>query len=164
MTREEVEQRVQQFIAAFQTGDQQAFSEFMALCNTLVMRIVYRFFTSYHDIQEVVSEIWIKVACHLNQYDRRQPFIPWLLTITYRTCIDFLRQRCRSILLIDRLDAFTGWHGWVRSAEAEVIRSHIPFVSMLPAHRRSHIFEEYVRVSMWAQWTADGVPLPCLRC
>jgi RNA polymerase sigma-70 factor (ECF subfamily) len=80
---------VQQYLA----GNSRAFHALVHLYGHRVLRIVKKMVYSYHDVEDLHNEIWLKVAQHLHKFDTSLPFHSWLYRIASNACIDFLRKR-----------------------------------------------------------------------
>lgn len=86
---QEAAKLVQQYLA----GNAHAFHSLVQLYGQRVLRIVKKMVFSYHDVEDLHNEIWLKVAQHLHKFDTSLPFHSWLYRIASNACIDFLRKK-----------------------------------------------------------------------
>lgn len=78
------------------SGDEDAWSEFVQIYQPVVQRFIQRHGLQDADAAEVTQEVLIRVAKSIESWDRshsRATFRGWLYTITRNIAIDFLRKK-----------------------------------------------------------------------
>jgi RNA polymerase sigma-70 factor (ECF subfamily) len=88
MNREAV-RLIQQFLG----GDSRSFHSLVQLFGQRLSRLVRKMVHSYHDVEDLYNEIWLRVAQNLHKFDPNLPFHSWLFRIAANACIDFLRKK-----------------------------------------------------------------------
>jgi RNA polymerase sigma-70 factor, ECF subfamily len=58
------------------------------------------------EVEDVVQEVYLRLVAALPGFRFDSPVLPWLLSITRRTCADLVRRRSRRRRLLDRCSAF----------------------------------------------------------
>lgn len=92
-----------QQIQNFLEGDSRAFHALVELFEKRVLRIVKKMVYTYHDVEDLHNEIWLKVAQNLHKFDQSLPFHSWLYRLASNVCIDFLRKKREIIMEDDQL-------------------------------------------------------------
>lgn len=88
-----IEQTDQQLIAAYQNGDEQAFTELVNRHLTPIYHFVYRLTGNPHEADDITQDTFFKVWQHLKNYRTGDNFKTWLYTIARRTAIDWFRKK-----------------------------------------------------------------------
>ena len=76
-------------------GDAQAFDDLFHRNHARIFGLCFRFLGSHHDAEDVVQEVFIKVARALPQFQGRSSVRTWLYRIACRTASDWVRSRRR---------------------------------------------------------------------
>lgn len=87
------ESRWRALMALAQDGDQAAYGELLSDLFPVLRRFVMRRWPNAHDTEDVVQEILVSIHTVRQTYDRRRPFMPWLMTIAARRVADAARSR-----------------------------------------------------------------------
>lgn len=77
---------------AAQDGDQSAYGALLAEILPMLRVIVRRKWGSQQDVDDIVQDILLSLHGVRHTYDPGRPFLPWLLTITYRRIADAARR------------------------------------------------------------------------
>lgn len=97
MDYREWDRQAVEWIGRFRAGEDEAFRCLVETYSSAVMRLVSRLAFSHHDRQDMLNEIWLKVARQLHRYDPSRPFHSWLFAVAVRTAIDYSRKRKRQL-------------------------------------------------------------------
>ncbi len=73
-------------------GDNEAFAELVGLYQTLVASVAWRYGIPQQEIEDVVSEIFIKVYRNLHQYRPDHRFSTWLYRLAANHTVDHVRR------------------------------------------------------------------------
>lgn len=92
-----------QHIQMYLAGNSRSFQALVQLFGPRVLGIVRKMVYSYHDVEDLHNEIWLKVAQHLHKFDTTLPFHSWLYRIASNACIDFLRKKKEIAMEDDQL-------------------------------------------------------------
>lgn len=76
-------------------GNTGAFEALIVRHQARVFGSVRRYLMSESDVEDVVQQIFVKAFTKLASYRREAPFEHWLMRLSVRTCLDFLRSRAR---------------------------------------------------------------------
>jgi RNA polymerase sigma-70 factor (ECF subfamily) len=109
---------------------------------------------------DLAQETYLRALRALPSYEARAPFRPWLLSIARRTCMDALRRRSRSRLLLTRLRG--GLSDTVPDASGDVGGSDL--LSRLdPDRRAAFVLTQLLGVSYAEAATICNVPVGTIR-
>ena len=72
-------------------GDAAAFDQLVLRFQGPVHRCCWRMLRSAH-AEDVTQETFIRAFVHFDRFDPDRPFLPWLLAIARRLCLDLLRR------------------------------------------------------------------------
>jgi RNA polymerase sigma factor (sigma-70 family) len=89
----------QQLLAAYMSGDRDAFDRIFAQFGQEVFRVVRRFFFSPFDQDEAFQEVWLQLHRTRSRFDlnRHEEFGAWLKQVARNRCIDLLKARSRRV-------------------------------------------------------------------
>lgn len=82
-------------VEAILRGDRDAFAELVRKYQTLVAGVAWRYGIRRDDIEDVVSEVMIKVYRNLHQYRPDYPFSTWLYRLAANHILDHSRRSRR---------------------------------------------------------------------
>ena len=127
-------------------GDQGAFERIVTEYQKLVASIAWRYGVRQEDIEDVVSEVFIKTYRNLHLFRPDHPFSTWLYRLAANHVIDHGRrkrkERARSEMPREIADnAPTAREGLEKMERAALLRSAL---EELPRHYREVIFLVYV--------------------
>ena len=83
-------------VAALAVKDNDAFIELYNKFFPLVYGMIYARIKDISATDDIVSEIFMKVALNLDKYDRKFAFSTWLFAIAHNTLIDYFRRQKRN--------------------------------------------------------------------
>ncbi|MGD8190609.1 RNA polymerase sigma factor [Brevibacillus ginsengisoli] len=138
-----------QYIQQFLHGDSTAFQQLVQMFGKRVLRIIQKMIYSYHDVQDLNNEVWLKVAQNLHKYDQTYPFHSWLYRLVSNTCIDFLRKKREITMEDDQLHHQINKAVLNNNPEEEFIQKE--FVSQL--HELLHHLDETDRLIVTLRFT-----------
>lgn len=87
-----VEQRL---VRSALEGDHQAFAELVSRHQRLVASVAWRYGVRREEIEDLVSEVFIKVFRNLHRYRAEHPFSTWLYRLAANHVLDHGRRRQR---------------------------------------------------------------------
>ncbi len=73
-------------------GDRHAFARLIAEFQKAVFSVAIRLLCNEEDAKDATQETFIKVWCHLKEYDSSKKFATWLYSIVTNHCMDKLRS------------------------------------------------------------------------
>jgi RNA polymerase sigma-70 factor (ECF subfamily) len=79
-------------VASVLHGDQEAFAGLVRRHQSLVAGVAWRYGTRRDDVEDVVSEVFLKVYRNLGQYRPDHPFATWLYRLTANHVMDRARR------------------------------------------------------------------------
>jgi len=76
-------------------GDVRAFEELLAAYQRMVAAVAWRYGVRRDDLEDVVSEVFVKVHRNLDRYRPDHPFSTWLYRLASNHAIDHVRRRAK---------------------------------------------------------------------
>ena len=92
MDRSEEQDVIQDVLA----GDAAAFEKLITKYQPRVFATARKYARRESEVEDIVQEIFIKAYKKLNTYRQEAPFEHWIMTISVRTCYDYLRSHQRN--------------------------------------------------------------------
>ena len=80
-------------VARVQTGDRQAFREFIEKYQRLVAAIVFRMVYNAADREDICQNVFLKIFAHIGQFEGGSRISAWIGRIASNTCINHLRKK-----------------------------------------------------------------------
>jgi RNA polymerase sigma factor (sigma-70 family) len=90
-----VEQRARDAITAVRAGRTDAFAEIVELYEAEVMTLALALMRDRGGAEELAQDAFVRAYRHLDSFDDRRPFYPWLAKITYRLAQSARQRRAR---------------------------------------------------------------------
>jgi len=84
-------------VQAVRRGDREAFGELVQTYQGRLFGLVLMMVRERAGAEEVTQDAFVRAYTHLDQYDERRPFYPWLATIAVRLAQNWLHQRARTV-------------------------------------------------------------------
>ncbi len=78
-------------------GDRETFGHLVHRYQGRLFRLVLMVVRQPAGAEEIVQEAFVRAYTHLDRYDDRQPFYPWLATIAVRLAQNWLRRHGRTV-------------------------------------------------------------------
>ena len=90
----------------YKDGDLSAFEVIIEKHQQPLFSFVYRFCNDYHQSQDLVQDVFLRLVKTSKQYEPKAKFTTYLYTIAHNVCIDHLRRRKRrnNVSLSDPVD------------------------------------------------------------
>ena len=90
----------------YKDGDLGAFESLVEKHQKPLFSFVYRLCNDYHQTEDLVQEVFLRVIRMARQYEPRAKFTTYLYTLAHNVCIDHLRRKKthRNVSLSDPLD------------------------------------------------------------
>jgi RNA polymerase sigma-70 factor (ECF subfamily) len=124
-----------ELIEQFQNGDTAAFDTLFTRYQKRTYRLVQRFVSNPEDASDLTQDAFIRAYQGLGDFKSQCQFYSWLYRITVNLCIDFLRKKSRSeVLLYDSDDS-----GELPMANIADPRSESPAQAVENKELRAHI-------------------------
>ena len=89
------EQRARDALAAVRGGDTEAFARIVDLYQAQVMTLALALMREPGAAEELTQDAFVRAYRHLDSFDDRRPFYPWLAKITYRLAQSARQCRAR---------------------------------------------------------------------
>ena len=91
----------------YKDGDLTAFEVIIEKHQQPLFSFVYRFCNDYHQAQDLVQEVFLRLVKMARNYEPRAKFTTYLYTIAHNVCVDHLRRKKKRITvsLSDPVDA-----------------------------------------------------------
>jgi RNA polymerase sigma-70 factor (ECF subfamily) len=86
---------VRSAIRAVRNGDREAFGPLVERYQGRVFGLTLMVIRNPSGAEEVTQDAFVRAFTHLDRYDLRRPFYPWLATIAVRLAQNWLRRRAR---------------------------------------------------------------------
>lgn len=83
-------------VEAVLRGETARFEELIVRHQPRVFGTVRRYARRESEVEDIVQEVFLKAFQKLSGFRREAPFEHWLMTLTVRTCYDFLRSHRRN--------------------------------------------------------------------
>jgi len=124
-----------ELIEKFQDGDNAAFDALFTRYQKRTYRLVQRFVSNPEDASDLTQDAFIRAYQGLGDFKSQCQFYSWLYRITVNLCIDFLRKKSRSeVLLYDSHES-----GESPMASIADLRSESPAKAVENKELRVHI-------------------------
>jgi RNA polymerase sigma-70 factor, ECF subfamily len=81
----------------YKDGDLSAFEIIIEKHQQPLFSFVYRFCNDYHQAQDLVQDVFLRLVKMARNYEPRAKFTTYLYTIAHNVCIDHLRRKKRRI-------------------------------------------------------------------
>ncbi|RKL68312.1 RNA polymerase subunit sigma-24 [Salipaludibacillus neizhouensis] len=105
-------------------GDDGALETLHARYFQQLFQYIYMQTSDYHDSEEIIQDVFFKMARNLGEFEGKSSFKTWLFSISRNTVIDYYRKRDkhRKTMAMEQqeLESFTDT---VRSSEEQVIQN-----------------------------------------
>src|ERR671919_3192788 len=94
----------------YKDGDLSAFEVIIEKHQQPLFSFVYRFCNDYHQAQDLVQDVFLRLVKMSRNYEPRAKFTTYLYTIAHNVCIDHIRRKKRrvTVSLSDPIDAENG--------------------------------------------------------
>jgi RNA polymerase sigma-70 factor, ECF subfamily len=91
----------------YKDGDLSAFEIIIEKHQQPLFSFVYRFCNDYHQAQDLVQDVLLRLVKMSRNYEPRAKFTTYLYTIAHNVCIDYIRRKKRrmNVSLSDPIDA-----------------------------------------------------------
>lgn len=87
-------------------GDKEAFGHLVRRYQAQVMALCLRLSGNREDAADAAQQAFVQAFRHLGQYDKNQPFRPWLMRIAANECISLFRRKKHQAHMVDeQIDA-----------------------------------------------------------
>jgi RNA polymerase sigma-70 factor (ECF subfamily) len=86
---------VREAVAAIRRGDRTAFARLVQLYERRLFSLSVMMTRDRSGAEEVTQDAFVRAFVHLDAYDERGPFYPWLATISVRLAQNWLTRRTR---------------------------------------------------------------------
>ena len=93
-----------QLIEQFQNGDTAVFDTLFTRYQKRTYRLVQRFVPNHEDALDITQDAFIRAYQGLGDFKSQCQFYSWLYRITVNLCIDFLRKKARSEVMVYESD------------------------------------------------------------
>ena len=124
-----------ELIERFQRGDTAAFDTLFTRYQKRTYRLVQRYISNREDALDLTQDAFIRAYQGLSDFKSQCQFYSWLYRITVNLCIDFLRKKARSeVLLYDSDES-----GELPMANIPDPRSESPAKALENKELRAHI-------------------------
>jgi RNA polymerase sigma-70 factor (ECF subfamily) len=139
---------VRDAVQAVRRGDREAFAAIVKLYERRLFALALMMTRDPAGAEEVAQDAFVRAFLHLDAYDERRPFYPWLSTIAVRLAQNWLVRRTRvtgrEASEIDAHTAATGAPDPLHDLiEDESDRTLWRAVSALPSGERTAVFLHY---------------------
>ncbi|HEX9637696.1 MAG TPA: sigma-70 family RNA polymerase sigma factor [Acidobacteriota bacterium] len=82
-------------VCAVRAGDRERFEEIVARYQSMLASLAYRMGIARGDLEDVVSEVFLRLYQRLGAYDPSRPFFPWLYSVALHRIRDLQRRAAR---------------------------------------------------------------------
>jgi RNA polymerase sigma-70 factor (ECF subfamily) len=91
----------------YREGDLAAFEIIIEKHQQPLFSFIYRFCNDYHQAQDLVQDVFLRLVKMSRNYEARAKFTTYLYTIAHNVCIDYLRRKKKrnSVSLSEPIDA-----------------------------------------------------------
>ena len=86
---------VRRTVLAVRGGDREAFSQLVELYQRRLFGLTLMMLRDPPGAEEVTQDAFVRAFTHLDLYDERRPFYPWIATIAVRLAQTWLRRHAR---------------------------------------------------------------------
>jgi RNA polymerase sigma-70 factor (ECF subfamily) len=102
------------------SGSERAFEELMIASEHRIARLAWRILGDPEEVKEALQETFLRLYRHLDQFDERLDFFPWLYRIAVNACRDLESKRRRRRLFFAPLETALAVATGVRRADDEL--------------------------------------------
>lgn len=90
-------------------GNSSAFEAIISNTKGLVIQIIYKMVRNHEDRKDLAQEVYLKVYDKLDGFKFNSKLSTWIATITYNTCLNYLKKKKIPILDIDKNEEKELW-------------------------------------------------------
>ena len=83
--------------------DERPFYELFQRQAPFINRVLWRYFPSEQDVEDLAQEVFFKIYRSLNQFESRSSLKTWIFTITINTAKNELRKRNLRLTVVDQI-------------------------------------------------------------
>jgi len=168
---EKSRQRLERAVKDFQNGDRRAFDVIFTLTKDAVFRICRHIVGSYHEAEDVMQEVFMKVYTSLDSFRGEAAFSTWLYTVARNRSLNHVKKRGRREEVVQVVpdcgegvsDGETAGEGEEsgRAYDLEVLRSCIR--ELPPACRTVVVLRDIEGLSYEEIARVEGIPVGTVR-
>ena len=98
LTDEEIAQIVQK-------GESESFGLLVERYQAKITRYARKFLSNYHEIEDLVQDVFIKAYTNIQSFDTSRKFSPWLYRIAHNEFINAIKKKAKESLSLFDLDS-----------------------------------------------------------
>ncbi|NTV22104.1 MAG: RNA polymerase sigma factor [Candidatus Yonathbacteria bacterium] len=110
---------------AVQHGDAEAFAVLIKRYEPKLARYGRKFVANRDDIDDVLQDVFIKAYEHIQSYDSRRAFSPWIYRIAHNAFISLIRKRTREPVIPFDPDTLFPHPVAKETADGDILREEI---------------------------------------
>ncbi|KHF40541.1 RNA polymerase sigma factor [Halalkalibacter okhensis] len=132
------------------TGDQQAIQQLHERYVDRIFQYIYIQTNSYHDTEELLQDVFFKVARQLDRFEGKSSFKTWIFKIARNVVIDYYRKQKKERQSISmEVDVIEHFSGKDESAEDTVFRNFhmdelLESINKLPIHYQTVLHLRFI--------------------
>jgi len=152
-------------------GEKEAYRIFIERYEDKIFNLIYRYVGSYHSAQDIAQESFVKAFESLKSFRNDARFSTWLYRIAVNKCKDFLKDRRRDDVSLERIAApassrysspFDGpEEGFLRRERAMTINRAI--LALSPMYREAFLLRHMEGLSYYEMRKILGLPINTLK-
>jgi len=86
-----------QLIQAIKSGDQAAYKQLVTQHQDYVYSVCMSVLKNRDEALEAAQDTFVKVFRSISKFDHKAKLTSWIYTIAYRTCLDYIRKRKKTV-------------------------------------------------------------------
>lgn len=94
----------EEIVRQVKSGETELFGVLVKRYEAKISRYARKFLSNYHDIEDMVQEIFIKTYANIQSFDTSRKFSPWLYRIAHNEFINAIRKKGKEPLPFFDLD------------------------------------------------------------
>ncbi|MBI5135488.1 RNA polymerase sigma factor [Candidatus Uhrbacteria bacterium] len=115
----------EQLARAVQRGSHFAFRQLVERFTPKLLRYARTFFSSREEQEDVVQEVMIKAYAHIQEFDSRRVFSPWIYRIAHNEFVNVLRKKQRALVFAVDWDVMLPHPISKERTDADILRTEL---------------------------------------
>ncbi|MFC1668903.1 RNA polymerase sigma factor [Spirochaetota bacterium] len=92
----------EELVGLYREGNERAFNELYARYSVKLKKLIYYYLGNYDIINDILSESFIRVVKHIDNFNIELTFSSWVYQITINCCKNFIKSKKRQDVILEK--------------------------------------------------------------